>query len=439
MKLSPIPVTMMAGLFSRPCLSFAPAMLSSATRRHVTSSTKLFADAATASSTEGTKAAAAPAKKKIRTRRILSGVQPTGSLHLGNYLGAIKQWVEFQDTGRFAEAESLEGEEFKDDPNVEIVNENFFCVVDLHAITVPQDPSELEESTLASAALYIAAGIDPTKSKVFVQSHVSAHAELAWLLNCATPMNWLERMIQFKDKAKKAGTESVGVGLFTYPILMAADILLYQADRVPVGEDQRQHLELARDIVRRFNGEYCKGNPYKKRCKKAGIPSFPAFTEPEAMIVKAGGARVMSLADGTNKMSKSDPADGSRINVLDPPKVIRDKIKRCKTDSLPGVEWDNPDRPESTNLLNIYLAVQPGRTKDDILEEVKDMKWGDFKPVLAEAVVAHLEPIQKKYAEVRADEEYLRSVLKEGADAADEIAQRTLKSAKVAMGFSVPK
>jgi len=435
---------MTVGLCSRPCLSFAPTILSSMTRQYGIASTRLFADVA--ATEEATKASAPPPppiKKKIRTRRILSGVQPTGSLHLGNYLGAIKQWVEFQDTGKFAAAENLDGEEFKEEEeksDVEVINENFFCVVDLHAITVPQDPSELEESTLASAALYIAAGIDPTKSKVFVQSHVSAHAELAWLLNCATPMNWLERMIQYKDKAKKAsGTESVGVGLFTYPILMAADILLYQADRVPVGEDQRQHLELARDIVRRFNGEYCKGGPYKKRCKKAGIPSFPAFTEPEAMIVKAGGARVMSLVDGTSKMSKSDPADGSRINVLDPPKVIRDKIKRCKTDSLPGVEWDNPDRPEATNLLNIYLAVQPDRTKEDILEEVKDMKWGDFKPVLAEAVVAHLEPIQKRYAEVRADEEYLRGVLKEGADAADEIAQRTLKAAKVAMGFSIPK
>jgi len=400
---------MTVGLCSRPCLSFAPTILSSMTRQYGIASTRLFADVAATEEATTASAPPPPIKKKIRTRRILSGVQPTGSLHLGNYLGAIKQWVEFQDTGKFAAAENLDGEEFKEEEeksDAEVTNENFFCVVDLHAITVPQDPSELEESTLASAALYIAAGIDPTKSKVFVQSHVSAHAELAWLLNCATPMNWLERMIQYKDKAKKAsGTESVGVGLFTYPILMAADILLYQADRVPVGEDQRQHLELARDIVRRFNGEYCKGGPYKKRCKKAGIPSFPAFTEPEAMIVKAGGARVMSLVDGTSKMSKSDPADGSRINVLDPPKVIRDKIKRCKTDSLPGVEWDNPDRPEATNLLNIYLAVQPDRTKEDILEEVKDMKWGDFKPVLADAVVAHLEPIQKRYLEVREDEE----------------------------------
>ena len=220
---------------------------------------------------------------------------------------------------------------------------------------------------------------------------------------------------------------------------MAADILLYQADRVPVGEDQRQHLELARDIVRRFNDQYCKGSAYKKRCKKAGMPSYPVFTEPEAMIVKAGGARVMSLMDGTSKMSKSDPVDGSRINVLDSPDVIREKIKRCKTDSFKGIEWDNPERPEATNLLNIYAAVQPGRSREDILEEVKDLTWGQFKPLLADAVVAHLEPIQKRYAEVRADEEYLREVLREGAAAADAIAQKTLKAAKVAMGFSVPK
>jgi len=352
-----------------------------------------------------------PAKKK--QSRILSGVQPTGSLHLGNYLGAIRQWVDFQN--------SYDGE-------------NFFCVVDLHAITMPHDPKELEESSLASAALYLAAGIDPSKSSIFIQSHVSAHAELAWLLNCCTPMNWLERMIQYKDKAKKQ-EEAVGVGLFTYPILMTADILLYQATEVPVGEDQRQHLELARDITRRFNDLYCKGNAYKKRCKAAKIPSRPAFVEPEAIIVKEG-ARVMSLTDGTSKMSKSDPSDLSRINVLDPPKVIRDKVKKCKTDSETGLEWDNPDRPEATNLLNIYLAVQPGRTKEDILEEVGGMSWGEFKPLLADAIVNHLEPIQKKYAAVREDKEYLEGVLKDGADAAEEIAVRTLNTAKVAMGFT---
>jgi tryptophanyl-tRNA synthetase len=248
-------------------------------------------------------------------------------------------------------------------------------------------------------------------------------------------MNWLERMIQFKDKARKAGTESVGVGLFTYPVLMAADILLYQADRVPVGEDQRQHLELARDIVRRWTDLYNKGGPFKKRCKKAGIPSFPTFTEPEAMIVKSGGARIMSLSDGTNKMSKSDANDNSRINVLDPPKVIRDKIKKCKTDAVNGLEWDNPERPEATNLLSIYQAVQPGRTKEDILEEVKDMSWGEFKPVLADAIIAHLEPIQNRYHEIRNDEEYLMGVLKEGSNSANAVANKTLKAARVAMGF----
>jgi tryptophanyl-tRNA synthetase len=249
-------------------------------------------------------------------------------------------------------------------------------------------------------------------------------------------MNWLERMIQYKDKSSKAGAESVGVGLFTYPILMAADILLYQADRVPVGEDQRQHLELARDIVRRFTDLYNKGGAFKKRCKKAGIPSFNTFTEPEAMIVKEGGARVMSLSDGTNKMSKSEPNDNSRINVLDPPKVIRNKIKKCKTDEFVGLEWGNPDRPESTNLLTIYSAVQPEpKTKEEILAEVGHMSWGEFKPVLADAIIAHLEPIQTRYKEIREDETYLKEVLKEGSDSANEIASKTLNSAKVAMGF----
>ena len=510
---------------SRPCLSFAPpttyyyraasagaaaASRSFAGHRVVVRgdvttsfftaatipiSTRLFVDGAASATTATTDSASmttttttttngeTPAPKKVITRRILSGVQPTGSLHLGNYLGAIKQWVEFQNTGKFFpdghddETNNTtnnevdgDGEEGETNNSSIIINENFFCVVDLHAITVPQDPSLLEESTLASAALYIASGIDPTKSKIFVQSHVSAHAELAWLLNCVTPMNWLERMIQYKDKAKKAAkvaaeegsstsdgggninnsnNSGVGVGLFTYPVLMAADILLYQADRVPVGEDQRQHLELARDIVRRFNSEYCRGKPYKDRCKKAGVPSRPVFTEPEAMIVSApseeeegigGVARVMSLTEGTSKMSKSDPSDYSRINILDPPDVIRDKIKKCKTDSYTtGIEWNNPDRPEATNLLNIYAAVQPHRSKEDIVSEVTGMKWGTFKPLLAEAIVNHLEPIQTKYAAVRADEAYLRNVLKEGADAAEEIAQRTLKAAKIAMGFSVPR
>lgn len=367
----------------------------------------------------------APTKPKVKTSRVLSGVQPTGSLHLGNYLGAIRQWVDFQNAP-----------DTTDEDGNTIRTENFFCVVDLHAITMPHDPKELAESTLASAALYLAAGIDPAKSKVFVQSHVPAHSELSWLLSCMTPMNWLERMIQFKEKARKQG-EAVGTGLFTYPVLMAADILLYQADQVPVGEDQRQHLELARDISRRFHDLFCKGNPYKKRCKAAGIPSRPAFVEPNAMIVKEG-ARVMSLTDGSSKMSKSDPNDASRINVLDPPKVIRDKIKRCKTDAVVGIEWDNPERPEATNLLNIYAAVQPERTREDILEEVQDLTWGQFKPLLADAVVAHLEPIQERYHAVRADPAQLEAVLAEGAAAANAVASRTLFHTRVAMGFAQP-
>jgi tryptophanyl-tRNA synthetase len=249
-------------------------------------------------------------------------------------------------------------------------------------------------------------------------------------------MNWLERMIQFKEKAKKQG-ESVGVGLLTYPVLMAADIILYQATKVPVGEDQRQHLELTRDVVRRFNDMFCKGNQYKKRCKAAGVPSRPVFIEPDAIIMKEG-ARVMSLQDGTSKMSKSDQNDASRINVLDPPEKIREKIKRCKTDAMEGIEWDNPDRPEATNLLNIYLAVQPGRTKEDILEEVGEMSWGQFKPLLADAIVNHLHPIQERYYEVRNDEGKLNRILKDGADAANAVAKQTLLNTKVAMGFVTP-
>jgi tryptophanyl-tRNA synthetase len=251
-------------------------------------------------------------------------------------------------------------------------------------------------------------------------------------------MNWLERMIQFKEKAKKQGESVVGVGLFTYPSLMAADIMLYQATKVPVGEDQRQHLELTRDIIRRFHDLFCQGSSFKKRCKKAGISSFPTFTEPDPIIMKEG-ARVMSLTEGTNKMSKSDSNDNSRINVLDPPDVIRNKIKRCKTDALEGLEWGNPERPEATNLLTIYAAVQPDRTKEEIMEEVKDMNWGQFKPLLAEAIINHLEPIQKRYYEVRNNEEELNKILKDGADAANAVAKQTLFNTRVAMGFVTPQ
>jgi len=334
-----------------------------------------------------------------RLKRVLSGVQPTGSLHLGNYLGAIRQWVVNQDQ-----------------------YDNYFCVVDLHAITVPHDPKKLKAETLSAAAMYIASGIDPSRSKIFVQSHVRAHAEMAWLLNCVTPMNWLERMIQFKEKANKQG-ENVGVGLFGYPVLMAADILLYQTDLVPVGEDQRQHLELTRDISRRFNDQFCKKSKRK------------TFKEPSALIVKEG-ARVMSLQDGSSKMSKSAENDNSRINLLDSPDLITKKIKKCKTDLYTGLEWDNNDRTECTNLLTIYQSVT-GKTKEEIAAEVSEMSWGSFKPILADAVVAHIEPIQKKYNEVIADEVYLNKVLADGQESADLVAEQTLKWAKDAMGFHI--
>jgi tryptophanyl-tRNA synthetase len=249
-------------------------------------------------------------------------------------------------------------------------------------------------------------------------------------------MNWLERMIQYKDKSKKAGNDSVGVGLFSYPVLMAADIVLYQASHVPVGEDQRQHLELTRDIVRRFHDTFCKGNAYKKLCKVAKIPSRPVFTEPTAIIMKETG-RIMSLTDGTNKMSKSDTNDSSRINVLDPPELIQQKIKRCKTDEYVGIEFDNPNRPEATNLLNIYMAVS-GKSKDEISIEVADMTWGQFKPILANAIIDHLKPIQDRYYEIRNDEQQLRQILEDGATAARTIASQTLYNTRIAMGFVPP-
>ena len=342
---------------------------------------------------------AGTAKEEERVKRDLSGVQTTGRLHLGNYLGAIRQWVANQDE-----------------------YENYFCVVDLHAITVPHDPKQLRKDSLSAAAMYLASGIDPAKSKVFIQSHVRAHAEMAWLLNCITPINWLERMIQYKEKAQKQG-ENVGVGLFDYPVLMAADILLYQTDLVPVGEDQRQHLELTRDISRRFNDQFCKR---KRR----------VFRDPNAMIVKEG-ARVMSLQDGTNKMSKSAENDNSRINLLDPPEVIARKIKKCKTDQMTGLEWDNPERPECTNLLNIYKEVS-GKSREDILTEVQDMSWGQFKPVLSDAVVEHITPIQTRYNELMTDEGFLDGVLLEGQRGAEEVAEQTLQWAKDAMGFHTP-
>jgi len=238
-------------------------------------------------------------------------------------------------------------------------------------------------------------------------------------------MGWLERMIQYKEKAVRQG-ESTGMGLFAYPVLMAADILLYQTDLVPVGEDQRQHLELTRDISRRFNDQFCKKSKQRR-----------VFKEPTALIASENaGARVMSLLDGTQKMSKSHENDNTRINLLDSPATIHSKIKKCKTDLIVGLEFDHPDRPECTNLLNMYVAVS-GKSKQEVMAETSEMSWGTFKPLLADALVAHLEPIQQKYAALMADEAYMEQVLADGADAAETVADETLERAKVAMGFHV--
>lgn len=328
-------------------------------------------------------------------KRVLSGVQPTGNLHIGNYLGAIRNWVEIQ-------------------PNYD----NFFCVVDLHAITVPHNRDTLAQDTYTMAALYLACGIDLNHSTIFVQSHVKAHTELTWLLNCLTPLNWLERMIQFKEKAVKQG-ENVSVGLLDYPVLMAADILLYDADQVPVGEDQKQHLELTRDIAIRVNDKY-------------GSEDKPIFKVPEPMIRKEG-ARVMSLTDGTNKMSKSDPNELSRINLLDTPEQIKKKIKKCKTDPIMGLSFAD-DRPECNNLLGLY-AIFSNQSKEAVADECADMGWGKFKPLLTDSMISALEPIQTKYKEIMTDKTYLDSVLKEGEEKAKSVADVTLKRVKDALGY----
>ena len=334
--------------------------------------------------------------------RVLSGVQPTGSLHLGNWLGAIRNWVALQDS-----------------------HDTFFCVVDLHAITVPHDPARLAEDTLSTAALYLACGIDPARSTVFVQSQVSAHSELAWLLNCVTPLNWLERMIQFKEKAIKQG-DNVSVGLLDYPVLMAADILLYDADLVPVGDDQKQHLELARDIAQqRINARYAPRD-------SSGEP-IPILRVPEPLILKQG-ARVMSLTDGASKMSKSDPNEGSRINLLDPPELISKKIKRAKTDPLMGLVFGDPERPEADNLLGLY-ALLAGLSPEQAAADCAQMGWGQFKPLLAEAAVAALRPLQQRYRELRADPAALLQVLEQGRRRATEVADATLARVRQALGF----
>ena len=329
--------------------------------------------------------------------RVLSGVQPTGALHLGNWLGAIRNWVDLQHD-----------------------HDTFFCVVDLHAVTVPHDPKRLAEDTLSTAALYLACGLDPELCTIFVQSQVPAHSELCWLLNCVTPLNWRERMIQFKEKALKQG-DNVSVGLLDYPVLMAADILLYDADLVPVGEDQKQHLELARDIAQqRINARF-------------GTEDAPILKVPQPLILK-DGARVMSLTDGRSKMSKSDPNEGSRITLLDPPDQITKKIKRAKTDPERGLEFGNPERPETDNLLGLY-ALLSGRGREAAAAECSEMGWGQFKPLLAEATVAALDPIQKHYHELMEDRAQLLAVLETGRERAGAVADASAQRVRSALGF----
>lgn len=384
-------------------------------KRHTHGSLKADASAQSVSNGDGASAPeTATLESAQRRKRVVSGVQPTGSLHLGNYFGALKQWLQLQ-------------EEY----------DTFFCAVDLHAITSPHEPKELYSSTRASIALYIACGIDPSKATVFVQSHVPAHCELAWLLNCVAPIGWAERMIQYKEKARKQG-EDVTVGLFDYPVLMAADILLYNADVVPVGEDQRQHLELTQHIAERTNHLFG-GQPWKRR--KGKTPSGRkrggnVLKVPEPLIPPQG-ARVMSLADGTSKMSKSDPSELSRIELLDNPSEIRRKVKRCKTDSYLGLEANNPERPEAANLLSLY-QLATGMEQDEALRECAELKWADFKPRLADALVECLRPIQERYEQVTRDQSQLDAILADGARKAQEIGYPTLLDVRDAMGFIEP-
>ena len=333
----------------------------------------------------------------IQRKRVLSGVQPTGSLHLGNWLGAIRNWVALQHQ-----------------------HDTFLCVVDLHALTVPHDPAVLAEQTRQTAATYLACGIDPQLATVFVQSHVPAHSELCWLLNCLTPLNWLERMIQFKEKAVKQG-DNVSAALLDYPVLMAADILLYNADLVPVGEDQKQHLELARDIAQqRLNGRFAPGDE-------------PILTVPQPLILR-DGARVMSLSDGRSKMSKSDANENSRINLLDPPDVVAKKIKRARTDAVMGLELGNPERPEADNLLALY-GLLSGKGREAVAAECGEMGWGQFKPLLIAATVEALEPIQSHYQQLMADPAGLDAVLAEGCRRAEAVAQDSLNRVRGALGM----
>lgn len=329
------------------------------------------------------------------TKRVLSGVQPSGTLTLGNYLGALKNWAVLQHQ-----------------------YDSLFCIVNLHAITVPQDPEVLRQQTLEIAATYLACGIDPEHSHIFVQSHVAAHAQLGWVLGCKTPMGWLNRMTQFKEKAGKH-KEKASLGLYGYPTLQAADILLYQADGVPVGDDQKQHIELTRDIALSFNSAY----------------EQDFFKVPEPMIQEKA-ARIMSLRDGMSKMSKSDPSDYSRLNLTDDKEALALKIKKAKTDPypFPGTPEGLENRPEAKNLVTIYAALS-NISEAEVCSSFEGADFSDFKPKLSELAVETLAPIGESIKRYLQDKAELESHLKKGSDYANQIAEQTLKDVYKIVGL----
>lgn len=325
-------------------------------------------------------------------KRVFSGIQPSGDLHIGNYLATIYKWAREQDD-----------------------KENIFCVVDQHAITVPQDPKILKRRTIEIAKIFLAAGIDPQKSDIFVQSSRPEHSELAWILNCHAYFGEISRMTQFKDKSTNKG-ENVTVGLFDYPVLMAADILLYDTDEVPVGDDQKQHVEITRDIAERMNKKY--GNVFR-------IPAFTTNKE---------ATRIMSLTDPTSKMSKSDESDNSRINILDTPDQIRAKFAKATTDSENVIKYDKEKKPGISNLLNIMAACTSTQVSE-LEKKYVGVSYGEFKKDVAEAVVALLTPFQAKYNEIT--DEYVLQVLRDGADKVAQKAGETLKRVKDAIGLGI--
>ncbi|RDC60790.1 Tryptophan--tRNA ligase [Alteripontixanthobacter maritimus] len=355
------------------------------------------------------------------SRRIVSGIQPTGNLHLGNYLGAIRNWVRMQD--EMAEANRIEAVE----GGSAAQNQCLFFLADLHALSLPHDPAELRRGTLEMAAALVACGIDPARSILFNQAQVPAHAELQWLLSGTARMGWLNRMTQFKDKAGKH-REGASIALFTYPVLQAADVLLYQATHVPVGEDQKQHLELARDIAQKFNNDF--GGASDDDGKGGTIFTFP---EP---IIPPQAARIMSLRDGTAKMSKSDPSEMSRINLNDDADMIMKKVKKAKTDAEPlPSELDGLDgRAEALNLVTIYAAMT-NTMPADVLAEFAGRGFGQFKPALGEVLVETLAPITGRFAALLKDREELDAILARGAAHARELARPTLSSAYEALGL----